>query len=313
MKKNKNETGRSVHRSIRTLEEAVEMHIADLEGQLEAQRKAEERKDVRGSWRSIKNVWEPLRKLRAAFEAHAGRPAEVPRKEYERKTTVGADRNNEIEERHESFGLVNISRIQGYSKLWGSSVRHQHYFRLQILRGKRVVTGTMEHFWDDGRVPVVEVSLSAAQFVEMITSQNIGSGVPCTINYVEGVPMDEVPEGAGSELKVMVEMFEDRMVEAVDAVRKTDDEISELLSKKSFTIADKDAIKAAIHKARRLIDDSAPYILKTFGEHTEKMVAKGKTEIESFIQLAVQKAGIKAIKDSGGTLLLGAGDEDSTD
>lgn len=308
-KKQKNETGRSIHQNTRTLEEAVEHFIADVEEQLERQ----EKDTGHRSHYNLSNISGPLRKLRAALASHTGQAPEVPRKPYKRTTKVGAGRENEIEERHESFGLVNVSRVQGYSKLWGSSVRHHYYFRLQVLRAKRVVTGTMEHFWDDGRVPIVEISLSAAQFVEMITSQNIGSGVPCTISYVEGVPMDEVPEGAGSDLKLMVEMFEDRMVETVDAVRKSDDELAGLLDKKSFTIADKQKIREAVHAARRLIDENAPFILKTFGEHAEKMLARSKMEIDAFIQLAINRAGIKAIKDNNGTLMLGSGDEDDGD
>jgi len=42
-------------------------------------------------------------------------------------------------------------------------------------------------------------------------------------------------------------------------------------------------------------------------------MAKGRLEVESFIQLALTKAGIKSVRDNKGVLLLGSGDEPSTE
>ena len=309
MNKNKktNETGRSVHRSIKTLEEAVESFIADVGHRIDTM---EADKTGQKSWYTLKDVSPALRKLEAAFEAHMGRPPAVPRNPYQRTVKQDIGRDNEIEERHESYGLIHISRSSGRRRLFGSSVQHQHFFTIRILRGRRLMKTFGEHFWDDGRVPIVEVALTPAQFVEMITSQNIGSGVPCTIMDVEGVPMDPTPESAGNEIKLTVEMFEDRLVDVIDRIREHDKNLDTLLDKKTFTKDDKAKIKSVVHEARRLIDDSAPYMMKLIGEHTEKLIAKGKMEIDAFVQLALVKAGIKAIKDSNGTLMLGMGDSD---
>ncbi len=309
----KNTTGRSVHQSVKPLEDAVASFITDIDARLEQQMRSEKAKDGRSGWYSIKDVGVPLEKLRAAYLACRGEAPEVPRKPYERKVQRDNVRDVELEETHESYGLAQISRVSGNARLFGSSVRHQHFFRFRIHRARRVATPHGEHFYTDHRVPIIEVSLSPAQFVELITTMNIGDGIPCTINEVEGVHMDPTPDDAGSELKLMVEMFEDRIVETVDKLREHDDSLHVLLNKKSFTKEDKAKIHGIVHTARRLLDDSAPFILKVFGEHAEKMVAKGKLEVESFITLALQKAGIKAIRDSGGNLLLGSGDAEGKD
>lgn len=311
---NKNTSGRSVHQSIKPLEDAVASFIADIEDRLEQQRRAEKARDGRGGWYTLKDVALPLDKLKAAFLAHRGEGPEVPRAPYQRTVTRNNIRDVEMEETHESYGLAQISRVSGGARLFGSSVRHQHFFYLKVHRGRRVSTPTGEHFYTDGRVPIIEVAFSPAQFVELITTMNIGSGIPCTITEVEGIHMDPTPDDAGNELKVMVEMFEDRIGEAVDKLRAHDNDLGKLLDKKTFNKDDKEKIRSVVHAARRLLDDSAPFILKVFGEHTEKMVAKGKLEVESFITLALQRAGIKSIKDSGGKLLLGSGEgEDSDD
>jgi hypothetical protein len=68
-------------------------------------------------------------------------------------------------------------------------------------------------------------------------------------------------------------------------------------------------IRSVVRAAARLLDDNAPFVIKTFGEHVEKAAAKGKLEVEAFITTALHKIGVKAVRDAGGTLLLGAGEE----
>lgn len=287
-----------------SLEESVATFIADVEEQLDRQ----EKDTGHRSHYNLSNIAGPLRKLRAAYQASTGTAPSVPRNPYERKVRTGAGRENEIEETHESYGLIQINRTQSSgARLFGSSVRHGNYFRLSIFHGKRVMTPFGEHFWEDGRVPIVDVYLSPAQFVEMITAQNIGSGSPCTLSSIGGVPMDPVPDGAGSEIKLTVEMFRERLDETIAKLRTHDRDLHKILEKKTFTKDDKKSIADIVHAARRLMDDSAPYAMKMMGEHTEKLVAKGKMELDSFIQLAINRAGIKAIRDGGGTLILGEG------
>lgn len=289
------------------LAKAIAFFIADVEDQLDQQ----EKDTGNRSHYNLSNISGPLRKLKAAYEEHIGTAPDVPRNPYERKVTRGPGRENDIEETHESYGLIQINRMQSTgARLFGSSVRHSNLFRLSISRGKRVMTSFGEHFWNDGRVPIVDVLLSPAQFVEMITSQNMGSGSPCTLSQINGVPMDPVPNDAGSEIKLTVDMFRERLDETIAKLRAHDRDLHKILEKKSFTKDDKEKIAGIVHAARRLMDDDAPHAMKLIGEHTEKIAAKVKQDLDSFIQLAINRAGIKAIRDNGGQLLLGDGGED---
>jgi len=303
----KNTTGRSVHQNIKPLADAVGTFLADYEEYRVRQKTA---KYSAGEERMAASDLAPmLRKLNAAFDAHTGNAKKVPRKEYERKTQArhGGD---EVEETHESYGLVQINRgSSSGQRLFGSSVSHQHVFTLRVLRGLRRAADYGERFSSDGRVPIVEIAMTPAQFVEMITTQNSGEGVPCTIEYVEGVRMDRTPDDAGSELKVMSDLFKERLAKTVKELNAHDDTLEALLSKKTFARADKDMIRSVVRAAARLLDDNAPFVIKTFGEHVEKAAAKGKLEVEAFITTALHKIGVKAVRDAGGTLLLGAGEE----
>lgn len=304
-----NATGRSVHQSIKTLEDAVGTFLADWDD-YRARRKFG--KGGGGEERIAASDLSPMfRKLKAAHDASTGNAKKVPRKEYERKVRQDNCRD-EIEETHESYGLVQFARdYSSGQRLFGSSVVHQNIFSLHILRGKRCATDSGERFYSDGRVPIVEVVMTPAQFVEMITTMNSGDGIPCTIKSVEGVRMDYTPDDSGSELKVMSDLFKERLAKTVKDLAEHDAALGSLLDKKTFTKADKDQIRGTVHAAFRLLDDSAPFVVKVFGEHVEKMAAKGKLEVEAFIATALHRVGIRAIHDAGGTLLLGTGEEET--
>lgn len=296
-----NPTGRSVHQSIKTLEDAVGTFLADYDDYRARQ------KDSRYPASDLAPMFH---KLKAAFQAATGNSEKIPRKDYERKTQRSYH-GDEIEETHESYGLVHISRVSSTPvRLFGSSVEHQNYFSLRIMRGKRIATDHGERFWSDGRVPIVEVALTPAQFVEMITTMNGGEGIPCTIEHVDGVRMDRTPDDAGSELRVMSDLFKERLATVVKELDAHDQGLAELLEKKTFTKEDKKQIRSAVNTAARFLNDSAPFVIKVFGEHVEKAAAKGKLEVEAFIATALHKVGIKAIRDAGGTLLLGAGEDE---
>lgn len=313
-----NPTGRSVHRNQKTLEAAVEGFIADVEATIASKRDLKRKgQDSAASWITLEAVIAPMYKLQAALDEFRGEARPVPRKPYERTTVKREVHGKEITESHESYGMVGIHRVSGGGvrghRLFGSAVEHGHFFMLRIMRAKRVVAEFGEQFYSDGRVPIVEIALTAAQFAEMITTLNVGDGVPCTITDVEGVSMDSVPDDAGSELRRFHDDFKEHLTDIVDKLVVAEKTVEEVLAKKSITVADKDVIRRTVHTAVRVLNDHAPFVLKQFSESTEKMIAKGKTEIESFVNLVFQRAGIKAISAAGGIVdaksLLGDGEK----
>lgn len=287
------------HRSIKSLEAAVETFIADVERMLHDDETHRNR-----SQHPLDDVRMPMRKLQAAFENHMGRAPAVPRNPYNRSVTVGEDpHGSSVEESHESYGLIQINRTHSTAaRLFGSSMPHSHFFSMRISRARRLMREFGEDFHTDGGVPIVEITLSPAQFVEMITSQNIGQGVPCTIEYVDGVAMDPVPKGAGSEIKLTVDLFRRELEALMGQLKTADAQVAEILAKKSLTKDDKEQIRKIVHRVNRLMNDNAPFAMKLMGEHTEKLIAKGKAELDAIITMALRQAGIKAIEANGGVL-----------
>ncbi len=282
--------------SMRTLEEAVARFLKDYETV----------KRVPGFSRKVPDmgaVDSLVPQLEAAYTNHMGTTEGPPRGGY---SAEPADSPGErgIKETHESYGMIGISRVAGWSRLFGSHVRHQHFFSMTIRRASRMSSGFGERFFATGRMPIIEVKLSPAQFVELITSMNQGDGVPCTIDSVDGIRMESVPE-SDSEVARISDSFKDEVREVVTTIRESQKGLEEILAKPTISKKDREVIREAHHRALRLLTDSTPFVAKMVQEGVEKLVAKGKLEVEAFLSLAIQRAGIKAIKDSGGNLLFG--------
>jgi len=235
--------------------------------------------------------------LEAVYEREAGLSG-VPRQPYENKPSTYADTGSGTghSEHHESYGLVGFSRVMGQVKLFGSAVNHQHFIQLEILRARKESTASGEHFTSTHQASIIRVFMSSAQFAEAITAMNHG-GTPCTINMIEGVKMDPVPEGSKSEMHEIQDQFEQRINKLrIDAESHLSN-IDTILEKKSLTKADRDAIRQNINDWSRHVADSAPFLMRMFHESAEKTITKAKTEVESFVNAVAQRMGIKALKD----------------
>jgi len=149
---------------------------------------------------SLRDFWPEIRRLEDAVKrVEAGGP--TPDRTPYSAESVERHGDKELTERHESFGLVGFSRVQGSTHLFGSHLeRHHHFIVLRVHRAQVVHSSLgYDRHRTDGRVPIVEVEMSAAQFAEAITTMNVGEGVPCTIRSVEGCPMEPVPEAVVTE------------------------------------------------------------------------------------------------------------------
>lgn len=287
-------------RSLMTVTEAAKALVASFYERVDAKTKDKEFPNRY----PITDLTSDVHKLEDAVAVAEGRDAGVRRQSYTSSVSrqYGQDA---LEERHESYGVLRFARVSSSgTRLFNSSIQHHHYIEMRLSRAYRNVTGTSEHIWATHHDPsVVEVALSAAQFAEAITTMNSGDGVPCTITRVDGIRMEEVPSDQNTHFEIIQADFASRLREVAAGVAKSLGQLDQLLAKKSLTKDDKTAIRDALHNGSRLIDDAAPFLLKVFGEAAEKMVAKARTEIESFLDAATRRAGIKAIASGDGKIL----------
>lgn len=208
--------------------------------------------------------------------------------------------NKEETFRHESYGMVGFSRVTGSTRLYGSSIpRHNHFISLTISHGERNHHLSRDSY--HARERIVEVYLSAAQFADMITSMNMGEGVPCTINWLNGLM--EAPPDLETEVEKVRTNFGSGLQELVDELKKSQKEVNEILDQKSIKISDRLTIRAKLAKIVQEIEANIPFVLESFQEASDKVVTHAKAEIEAFTTTRIMTAGVAALGPAEPALL----------
>lgn len=196
--------------------------------------------------------------------------------------------------KHDSYGLISFSRCQGNpGRLFGSSLtNHGTFIRLVICEGERICDLSHDRFHAGKRL--IEVDLSASQFAELITTMNVGSGIPCTIraynDKVINIPHDEPTEAEKVQLG-----FEDNIEDLKKDMRIYQLEINSYLDKPTISKSDRKEIKRIIENLFVKIHSNLPFVLTSFREATERVVAQAKAEVDSFITHNILAEGLRSV------------------
>lgn len=201
---------------------------------------------------------------------------------------------------HESYGMVGLSRCTGRVRLFGSAIPyHDNFIALRIHHAERTHTLARDWYRAQTITPIIEVFISAAQFADMITSMNMGEGVPCTIKYLDRVRLEEPPDLETEAEKVQTD-FKDDIREVAAKLKEARSEVEELLSKKSLNKGDRAKIQEKFDGIVRHVASNVPFVLESFQEATEKVVTHAKAEVEAFTTTRIMAAGMAAIKNEPG-------------
>jgi hypothetical protein len=216
-----------------------------------------------------------------------------------RKPDTGVNRTEIYEDEkifsHESYGMVQFSRIMGHSgRLFGSSLPDQGSFiRLRIVKADRRHHLGRDWYHGESKV-LLELDLSNVQFAELLTTMNHGSGVPCTLRFAEGRHMETPPEER-LEAQQVRDDFKEKLGQVARNMTESMKKIDEILAKKNTTQADKKMVHNLLGLVVQDVQSNIPFWLKSFHEATGKIVASAKTEIDAFATNVVMSAGFKAL------------------
>lgn len=227
------------------------------------------------------------------FEFGGQPPKRIP---YSNVTKKGFSGDEETTEEHESFGLLQFSRISGGARLFGSHLdSHQHFVSLSIFRATTHHSLSYDRHHPRGKL--IEVWLSAAQFAEAITTMNHGVGSPCTLRRLRGVSMEEVPEEAQAEHLKIRDGFKSRIGDIAAKMVEARDQFRAIIEgAKSISKGRAREMVKVLDKAAQELVDNAPFVVDQFRESTDKVVTSAKAEIEAFAQAAIYTRGEATIE-----------------
>lgn len=218
-----------------------------------------------------------------------------------KKWVEGRGGDEELHEKHPSYVLVSFSRRGGHpGRLFGSALRdHGTYITLSVRNAEVIHNLGRDTYYGGIRGNVLEVDMSAAQFAELLTTMNIGSGVPGTLRYLDGKEIPKPPEDADVETDKILDSFRRDMAKVAKETKERLKELDAILEKKTFSQADKKAIRGIAERVVQQIEANAPFMVEQFQTAAEKTVTSAKAEIDSFMTHAVITAGVETLALKG--------------
>lgn len=203
--------------------------------------------------------------------------------------------------KHPAFAQIGASRVSGGVILYGSDFQHQNFVRIRI--NKSQLHRKLSNDWPyGGSQGYIEVDLSEAQWAEFVSSMNVGNGVQCTLRYLQGEQIPELPKPEprmnqfNGELKETIEdslAHMDKLIASIEATK---------VSQKQ-----KDEMLGHLRMARQELLANIPFVLKQFGEHMETTVQKAKIEINAYATHTVMRAGLDALEVTNATPIVAIG------
>ena len=202
--------------------------------------------------------------------------------------------SNETKQEHPSYGLISASHVSGQARLVGSPFNHQHYITITINEAKRYRSVSRE-YWQPIR-GIAQTTMLEAQWIEFLSRPNMGVGVPCTIQCVNGQLRPDPPEEI-SELEAHVADMQETVRDATVALDAAVSALSKALESGRIGKTELRAIHAQMETAKREMQQNVPFVQRSFIEHVDAVVHKAAAEIEATVTGVAIRLGIEKMRE----------------
>lgn len=197
---------------------------------------------------------------------------------------------------HPSYGMIRFSRVTGRPPyFFGSELPQDHYITLTIARGE--MDRDLSNDWYYAKESVIEVRMTSGQFSELITSLNVGNGVPCTLEYIEGKKVPQEEEKTETKKEYTHRAFKERMKEFSGRFRNFQNKVKEITGKQIIAKKDKEELNNVVSSLFTELDSNIPFFLECFQEHMDKVVLEAKNEVENAIMHKITTLGLEALHE----------------
>lgn len=213
--------------------------------------------------------------------------------------TKGAGNMDEETVTHPAFAQIGASRVSGFTPLYGSDFLHNAFMTVTISTSQ--LRRSLSNDWHYAPNEIIEVAMTEAQWATFVSSPNVGSGVPCTLQHIQGKRVPGLPDPPERSSQFGREARE-TMDDALTALKELMDKIDGLgLSK-----AKADTLKNSVRTAHMQISSNIPFVAKQFDEHMEATVEKAKAEVHGYMTGALMRSGLDALANGPPPLQLEA-------
>lgn len=187
------------------------------------------------------------------------------------------------DETHESWILVRANLVSGWTRLFDSEIKHQHYVTVVVNRCTR--KRDLHRDWLHQTQTLIEFNMSQAQWGAFVSSFGNGSGVPATLDFLTGVGNVPQPVHVDSRLdKSHKEVYASHK-EALAKVKAAEEAVQEAFSQK-LGVKETRARLATLHRVIDQLPGNVEFAAKSLTEHVEEVVTKARADIEGMVMTA---------------------------
>ena len=201
---------------------------------------------------------------------------------------------------HPSYGQLVLSRTTcSHPKLLhGSSVANNTIINLELYEGK--VARELSGWWYSRGKLIASVEMTPAQWAELISSFNMGSGVPCTIRFNNGEVEPYVEPFPDKTTEKIVEgEYEECITEVIEKIREIEKEL-EQVPKKSL----RQSLQEKLANLNMALSHNIPFMKKRFKEDLEKSVYANQMDFDAWYTHNLQILGMQTLNEHMKTISL---------
>ena len=179
---------------------------------------------------------------------------------------------------HESFGQIKFNRVNSNgTKFYGSELGQNNYITMTVHHSEIYRDLTQDRYFPTGEI--VKIRMSSGQFAELITSMNCGTGIPCTIERIQGKKTVDLSKQE-SRKEFVHRKFEDRMKRFADLIRKNQKEAKEIVTKRNLSKQDIFDLTLKLNWLTEEIEKIFHFSLNVFKKLWMKLYLKQKQKLK---------------------------------
>lgn len=195
--------------------------------------------------------------------------------------------------KHPSFGQISFSRVSHNGKgvkFYGSELAQDNYIQMTLHRSELIRDLTKEWYYETGE-RLIKVRMSSGQFSELLTSIGQGSGVPCTIEMINGENIEPLMD-VESRKEFVHRKFQERMTMFAKGVKENRLKAKAIIQKKKLSAQDMHDLTRHIDWLSQEVQSNIPFFTECFQETMDQVVFEAKLEVENAIQHKINVLGM---------------------
>ncbi len=187
------------------------------------------------------------------------------------------------DETHESWLLVRANSVSGWTRLFDSEIKHQHYISVTVTRCTR--KRDLHRDWLHQTETLIEFNMSQAQWGAFVSSFGNGSGVPATLDFLTTKPgPGSVPQPVHVDSRLdksHKEVYASHK-EALAKVKEAEALVQDAFERKLGVKVQRQRL-ADLHRVIDQLPGNVEFAAKSLTKHVEEVVTKARADIEGMV------------------------------